>query len=79
MFLDFFARYIFWLSYFAPSQHFNYNIELDLELDFDLDFGESKLMLTVMNLLGGFPTTDLAGRGFKDLGSDVFSVFHIEA
>jgi len=77
MFLDFFARYIFWLSYYAPSQHFNYNIELDLELDFDLEFGESKLMLSVMKLLGGFPTTDLAGLGFQRFGLRcVFSFSH---
>ena len=37
IFPDLFARYVFWLSYYAPSQRFNYNIELDLELDFDLE------------------------------------------
>ena len=36
-FETFFARYVFWLSCYAPSQHLNYRIELDLELDLFLE------------------------------------------
>jgi hypothetical protein len=49
-FETFFARYVFWLSCYAPSQHLNYRIELDLEPF----LGESKFMLIVVELWGGF-------------------------
>merc|ERR1719220_2274865 len=36
-FETFFARYVFWLSCYAPSQHLNYRIELDMALDLFLE------------------------------------------
>jgi len=76
MFLDFSARYVFWLSYYAPSQHLNYNIELDLE--FDLDLENQNLCSLSWSFREVSQQQIWQDGGFKDFGSDVFHVFTLK-
>jgi len=73
MFLDFSARYVFWLSYYAPSQHLNYSIELDLE--FDLDLENQNLCSLSWSFREVSQQQIWQDGGFKDFGSDVLEVF----